>query len=424
MQRLIEALAASLDPVSLVRRAAEQMCVFTPAASGAGITLCDPSCSDNLVIVSAHGALAGLLGRVLPRTEAFQERALRSRSPQAVDDVLSDPRVSLETQALAASLGVRSWLVIPLIHNDTAIGAMSVVAGEAAAFDDATRKAIASMSDFVAALISSQSQLAELFDALDAQQEGDDHEASSAARFVASLMHPQHIENDRLYHRLDELFTPGALRPVFQPIADLSTRRVVAYEGLSRFPGAVEHDVQEWFRAARLTGRGIDLEVHAVRCILDAGRAIPADVPVAVNLSPFAAIDPGAQAVLLAAGRAVTVELTEHEPFPLDLTAALQPLRDAGIRIAVDDAGAGYSSFLQILRLQPDVIKIDAEFTAGVEHDPARRALTSAIVQLAREVDAVTVAEAIETESQLRAVRRLDVGYGQGYHLGRPDMVA
>lgn len=424
MQRLIEALTASLDPVSLTRRATEQILLFTPSASGAAISLRDPDADDRVVVVSAHGILGTLLGQTLPRANTLQDSAMVTKTRQVSQDVLIDERVPSQSKSLAARFGVRSWVAIPLIHNDVAIGVMTVVASEAHCFDPVTVEAIASMSSFVGALMRSQTELADLFDALHAQHADGRHRTAATTRFVATLLYPDHAVDDRRQHRLDHLFSEGCLRPVFQPIVELSTGRVVAVEGLARFPGAPERSVAQWFEAARRHGRNVDLELHAANAILDASRALPRDLPVTINFSPFTASDSAAQDLLLRANRPLSLELTEHEPFPDGLGAALEPLRANGIRVAVDDAGAGYASFLQILRIKPDTIKIDAEFTTAIETDPARRALTMAIVELAREIDAVTVAEAIETEEQLRAVTTMGVTHGQGYFLGRPAPVA
>ncbi|MEH3139863.1 MAG: EAL domain-containing protein [Mycobacterium kyogaense] len=424
MQRLVETLAASLDPVSLVRRAAEQMCLYTPAASGAGITLRDPANDNQLLIVAAHGAVSSVLGQSIPRSEAFQQLAMDTRCAQIVHDIGADPRVPLRTKALSAALDIRSWIATPLLRDGEPIGAVSVVAREHNAFDDAAIAAITSLSNFVGTLINTQTDLVGLFDDLYAQHrtgQTDSRSVTSTEGFVAKLLYPDKIDDDATAHRLDDLFTPGALVPVFQPIVDLKTRETVGVEALSRFPGAPERNVEEWFTSARRSGRGIDLEIHALATILEFSEAIRRDLPVAVNLSPFAAASPEAQDLLLSAGRPVIVELTEHEKFPDDALVALAPLRNSGIVLAIDDVGAGYSTLLQILRLRPDIIKIDAQFTADVHKDRARRVLTTAIVQLAHEIDAQTIAEAIENDNQLDALVKLGVSHGQGYLLGRPQ---
>jgi EAL domain-containing protein (putative c-di-GMP-specific phosphodiesterase class I) len=89
--------------------------------------------------------------------------------------------------------------------------------------------------------------------------------------------------------------------------------------------------------------------------------------------------------------------------------------------MAVDDAGAGYASFAQLLRLRPDIIKIDGELIAGIDHDPVKRALATALTSLASELKAKLVAEAVETASQLNTLVQLGIEYGQGFHPGLPQ---
>ncbi|WP_447690412.1 EAL domain-containing protein [Mycolicibacterium sp. A43C] len=98
----------------------------------------------------------------------------------------------------------------------------------------------------------------------------------------------------------------------------------------------------------------------------------------------------------------------------------MKPLREAGIRLAIDDAGAGFASFNQLLRLRPDIIKIDGDLTSGIATDPVRRALASSIVRLGNELNAVTVSEAVEDPQQLGTLRDLGVDLGRGYLFGHP----
>jgi EAL domain-containing protein (putative c-di-GMP-specific phosphodiesterase class I) len=116
------------------------------------------------------------------------------------------------------------------------------------------------------------------------------------------------------------------------------------------------------------------------------------------------------------------VELTEHSAVgDYDaLERALHPLREAGLRIAVDDAGAGYATFRHILRLEPDFIKLDLSLISGIDADPAQRALAGAVVALAREMRGV-VAEGIERSAELAVLLCLGVDAGQGYLFGRPS---
>ena len=117
------------------------------------------------------------------------------------------------------------------------------------------------------------------------------------------------------------------------------------------------------------------------------------------------------------------LELTEHDridDYELFGQAASE-LRSHGVRLAVDDAGAGFSSFRHILNLRPDIIKLDIGLTRGIDGDPARRALGSAMLAFGLDAfGAAIVAEGIETEGEFKTLRGLGCRFGQGYYLGRP----
>jgi EAL domain-containing protein (putative c-di-GMP-specific phosphodiesterase class I) len=92
--------------------------------------------------------------------------------------------------------------------------------------------------------------------------------------------------------------------------------------------------------------------------------------------------------------------------------------------VAVDDVGAGFASLRHILRLTPDIVKLDLSLTQEIEIDPGRRALTQALVGFAERIGATISAEGIETEAELALLRRLGVDQGQGYYLGYPRALA
>ncbi len=118
----------------------------------------------------------------------------------------------------------------------------------------------------------------------------------------------------------------------------------------------------------------------------------------------------------------LVLEVTEHvrvEDYAA-LGSALRQLRLSGLRLAIDDAGAGFASLQHIVRLAPEGIKLDRTLTNHIEVDRARRALTSALISFASQTGATIVAEGIETRAEVEALRALGVAYGQGYFLGRP----
>ena len=121
------------------------------------------------------------------------------------------------------------------------------------------------------------------------------------------------------------------------------------------------------------------------------------------------------------AGRLV-VEITEHAPVDDydQLKKALDPLRERGLRLAVDDAGAGFASLRHILNLAPDIIKLDRTLIDRIDEDCSRQALAAGLISFADKIDAAIVAEGIEREEEVHALDELGVGFGQGYFFARP----
>ncbi len=214
-----------------------------------------------------------------------------------------------------------------------------------------------------------------------------------------------------------------AINIVFQPVVDLRDGRVVGIEALSRFADEPRRGPDKWFAAAREVGLGADLELTAIELVLDQFPEVPEDMFVSINISP----DYLAGGLLNAAlsgrwGHRIVVELTEHAKVDDygPLLEVVHELRTRGVRSAVDDAGAGFASLQHILKLGPDLIKLDLSLTRDIDSDPVRRALASSLVSFAFEVGALIVAEGIETPSELQALTDLGVTMGQGFFLGRP----
>ncbi len=98
-------------------------------------------------------------------------------------------------------------------------------------------------------------------------------------------------------------------------------------------------------------------------------------------------------------------------------------LRADGVRLAVDDTGAGHASLRHIFGLCPDLIKFDRSLIQEAASDAARRALVHALVHLAAEIDASVIAEGIETGPELDLMRELGIALGQGFYLGEPRLL-
>ncbi|MEU2347837.1 EAL domain-containing protein [Modestobacter sp. NPDC049651] len=228
----------------------------------------------------------------------------------------------------------------------------------------------------------------------------------------------QHAE---ISGRLDQVVDAGGPVVVLQPIVDLATGARVGAEALSRFPADWAKAPDVVFAEAHSIGQGHDLELLALRRAAKLlGRV---DGYVSVNVSPATLLTPDCLDLLAALPLPrVLLELSEHdqvEDYPA-LTAALDPLRSAGMRLAIDDVGAGFSSLRHIVVTAPDVIKIDRSIVSGVDRDPVLRKLVSSLVEFAHGCDVHIVAEGVETAAEHAVLHALGADSGQGWLFGRP----
>lgn len=213
---------------------------------------------------------------------------------------------------------------------------------------------------------------------------------------------------------------------VFQPIFDLQSLKLISCEALCRFRGAPYRSPDKWFEDAANVGLGIDLELAVLKTTLATFPQLPCSISLSINASPEV-VTSGRFAGLIPPSYAdrTIVEITEHAQVSSyeDLHACLAPLKAMGVRIAVDDAGAGYSGLQHIVQLEPDILKMDMSLTRAVDTNSARRALASAMVFYAREMGGRVVAEGIETTSELNTLKLLGIDRGQGYLLGKPGSI-
>ncbi|WP_340692808.1 EAL domain-containing protein [Hyphomonas sp.] len=224
--------------------------------------------------------------------------------------------------------------------------------------------------------------------------------------------------------RIEDVLAREAFSMVYQPIFDLGKMAPVGYEALSRFTDEPKRTPDIWFNEASEIGLSERLEMAALKRALAKLPELGADQYLSVNASPELIITE-AFADLLADQPLyrILLEITEHaqvEDYEL-LLQALEPLRRRGLKLAIDDAGAGYSSLRHIVQLQPDIVKLDMSLTRDVDTDAARRALVGALMFYARETSAQVIAEGIETQAEFDTLKLLGVRKGQGYFLGRPD---
>ncbi|MCY1210258.1 EAL domain protein [compost metagenome] len=246
--------------------------------------------------------------------------------------------------------------------------------------------------------------------------------ADFSGRLLEREVIAQH-SGDITKRRIQKLIKSKEFSIVYQPIFLLDGKRVVGYEALCRFPGKQASPPENVFREAQEVGLLIELELATVECALNSLDSIPNDFRISVNVSPQTLLSGKIGAVInkFDASR-IVFELTEHcsvEDYAA-ISRELAPLRNKGIALAIDDIGAGYSSFRHVLELKPELIKFDRSLIHNIHMETGNRALAAALVRFSEEMGIEVIAEGVETEGELNVLQRLGVTKIQGYIWGRP----
>ncbi|MDP9467909.1 MAG: EAL domain-containing protein [Chloroflexota bacterium] len=211
-----------------------------------------------------------------------------------------------------------------------------------------------------------------------------------------------------------------AFEPVFQPIVDMRSEVILGYEALTRFTDGVSAEVR--FAEATAVGLGLELEMATLQSVWAAAKALPRSAWVSLNVSP-ALILAGLplRSLLRGRRRSVVLEVTEHAAID-DYEALRAAISDLGqgTQLAVDDAGAGFSSLRHILELKPAYVKLDRWLVAGLHADTARQAMIVGLQHFARTTGCLLIAEGVESAEELAVLRTMDIELGQGYLFGRP----
>jgi len=241
------------------------------------------------------------------------------------------------------------------------------------------------------------------------------------------LEHDVQLERRRAERRavIEVVLAAGQPDVVFQPIVDLGSGDPLGYEALARFAVDPYRPPDVWMTEAAAVGLGVELELQAITNALAVAAGLPADRYLSLNASPSVVLTGRLVGVLAGSERPIVVEVTEHEETrSVDLGPALDELRAAGHRIALDDGGAGYAGLTRILEVRPDVVKLDRAIVAGIDTDLVRQAMVTAAVAFVAGVGTGLVAEGVETECEAATLRALGVRVAQGFLFGRPALVA
>ena len=331
------------------------------------------------------------VGGSMPLDDVYCRHILAGRLPELIPDTAKEP--ICQGLALTHAIPIKSHVSIPIRRRDgTAYGMFCCLSRSVK--PDLTPRDLDVMRAFAD---------------LSAEQVND--------RIASRVRH------DKVYRTISGILSGRDFDIVYQPIMDASARRPKGFEALCRFRSQPYRAPNLWFDDAATVGLQADLEICVIETALGALTALPPHTYLSVNASP-ATVTSGRLGAVIAGlpAERIVLELTEHAKVE-DYTALLEELavlRFLGVRLAIDDAGAGYSGLQHIVRLHPDIIKLDMSLTSSIDGDIVRRSLAAALVRFAVEIDAAIVAEGIETEAELDTLHALGVPLAQGYFLGRP----
>jgi EAL domain-containing protein (putative c-di-GMP-specific phosphodiesterase class I) len=228
---------------------------------------------------------------------------------------------------------------------------------------------------------------------------------------------------ERIVEAVEEVIADDGGSFLYQPIFDVARHEIRGFEALARFPGKPNRSPDQWFSDATAVGLDVALETSIVAKAFAGFASFPENVFIAFNVSPSMIVSGVLEAAFATVPLPrVVLEVNEHVTFRQyeEMAVALTPMRANGLRVSVAEAGGGLESLRHIVKLQPDIIKLDLALVREIDTDAASRALAAALILFAKEHGCEIIAEGIETVKQRDAVHALGVSNMQGYLLGRP----
>ena len=226
-----------------------------------------------------------------------------------------------------------------------------------------------------------------------------------------------------------DILRKGRIRTVYQPIFSLSSLELFGHEALTRGPLDTAFESPELLFS--FAGENETVWELEQLCLGSSASRYQVRGPLlfinveADSITALSSRGPEALPSLFALRDRVVLEVTERSAIrdvPV-FRNALRELRRQGFRIAIDDAGSGYASLQSIAELRPNFLKVANTLVTGLHTDTIKRDVVEMLVNLARRIEAVCVAEGIETPQDLEECRRLGIPYGQGFYLAVPEEV-
>jgi EAL domain-containing protein (putative c-di-GMP-specific phosphodiesterase class I) len=232
-------------------------------------------------------------------------------------------------------------------------------------------------------------------------------------------------------HAFMSVLLAGRVSSVYEPIVDVATKTVFGYEALARGPVGTElHTPAVLFEAAEEHRLVFELDCLCRQSGLDGAVGLPEGTHLFLNVRPTAIHDPHFRPDVVTrtlersglSPRSVVFEISERES--IANFTAFREIRDEykslGFRFALDDTGAGYASLQAVIELQPDFVKVDRSFVAGVDTDRAKQTLVRALQSVADGIGAQIVGEGLDTLEELEMLGKLNIPFGQGWLFGKP----
>jgi len=228
---------------------------------------------------------------------------------------------------------------------------------------------------------------------------------------------------------LRQIIESENIQIVFQPIMDLIKNRPIGYEALSRGPkGSSLESPAELFIFANEANMFVELDTICRNLSVIKADFIKNDQILFLNTNPNIIDSDHFKALSFLKGTSldlsqICIEITERTFITnfMRLSAQLHEFRKRGIKVAIDDVGAGYSSLKAIAELKPDFIKVDIDLVRTIDSVEMKKNLVMVLVDLGQKLNSQLIAEGIETAEECRTIMSLGVKYGQGFLFGRPS---
>ncbi|HEX4436180.1 MAG TPA: EAL domain-containing protein [Solirubrobacteraceae bacterium] len=432
-EHLAELIRQTIDPLALMQRVADQLVAMIDAADGALVGLLIDS--KTIRYLCGSGYLSGFAGERLALEGSLSGNAIRTRRTLITDDTEADGRVNRDA---TRSFNVRSSVCVPLGRGDVPVGVLNISSARPGAFCQEDVSLLGGLAEFVSTAIGAATDLMTITARMCGlrRSETDSIAGLQAAgvpggretpglrdQFVANVLDPAGAERIAARERIERAMDERQFEIAYQPVFDLRDGSMFALEALARFAPDPYRPPDVWLAEAHQAGLGVELELALLRAAVERVGELPEGALLTLNAGPEAICSRGIADVLAGVDpRRLVIELTEHvavEDYPA-LAEALSGLRAAGVRLAIDDAGAGFASLMHILRLAPELIKLDRELISGIDLDPVRRSLVGSLLRFAEETGARIVAEGVEAATELAVLDELGIHHAQGFYLARP----